>query len=125
METDGRERRKFTRAMPIQETVAVFSPTPTLARVRDISMGGVGLEYLEGRPDDRAWSEINLFFSASRSYLPSLPLKLVYDRNKDGDDQARTSLHKRFCGVEFGDLDLRQTEQLESIIFNYAAPLQA
>jgi c-di-GMP-binding flagellar brake protein YcgR len=103
--------------------VAVFAPTPTLARVRDISLGGLGLEYLEGRPADRDWNEVNLFFAGSRHYLPSLPLKVVYDRGKDEQGLLQTRLHKRFCGVEFGELAPHQATQLQSLITNLAPPV--
>lgn len=123
MEASGKERRKFTRAVPVHETVAVFAPTPTLARVRDISLGGLGLEYLEGRPADRTWSEVNLFFSASRAYMSSIPLKVVYDRTKEADPPLQNRLHKRFCGVEFADLPPQQAKELENLLFSQAMPV--
>lgn len=109
------ERRRFRRGRPREEMLAIFAPTPTLAKVMDVSRGGLCLEYITGPRLEKDWSQVNLFLTQSKAYLPALHFRLVYDRQLD-DRQSTQFLNRRICGLEFQDLSSLQAAQLESFL---------
>jgi hypothetical protein len=110
------DRRRHPRWRPPEEMLAIFAPTPTLAKVRDISLGGLRVEYLTGQSQDKDWSEVNLFLTKSKAYLPSIPFRLIYDQRQPGDRQALHFLSRWECGLEFTGLSSLLAAQLESIL---------
>lgn len=110
------ERRRHRRGNPREETLAIFAPTPTLAKVKDLSQGGLRLEYITGPRSDHDWSQVNLFLTESKMYLPGLPFRLIYDRRSGEETKPSQFLNRRECGLEFGSLSDLQADQLESIL---------
>jgi hypothetical protein len=113
------ERRRHPRGRPPEEMIAIFAPTPTLARVKDVSLGGLCLEYLTGPRQEKEWSQVNLFLTRSKAYLPAIPFRLIYDRRKDAERQTLELLNRWICGLEFTDLSSLQTSQLENILLRH------
>ncbi len=118
----GAERRQHERLIPRKDMVAIFAPTPTMAKVKDISRTGLGLEYLEGSTEGRHWEEVNLFLSDSKDYLSALPFQLVYDRQAQQEPLEQAHLHKRVCGVLFGPVSEYQAAQLDLILNQHTSP---
>jgi hypothetical protein len=113
------ERRRYPRGRPREEMLAIFAPTPTLAQVKDLSLGGLCLEYITGPRLEKDWLQVNLFLTKSKAYLPALPFRLIYDRQDQDRRQSNRFLIRRVCGLEFTGLSSLQAAQLESILMRH------
>ncbi len=107
------ERRRHPRSKPSEAMIAILAPTPTLAQVKDLSQGGLRLEYISGPRTNSDWAEVNLFMTKSKTYLSGLPLRLVYDRRAGEGTWPAQFLNRRECGLEFHSLSGQQADQLE------------
>lgn len=110
------ERRKTPRTWPKEDILAVFAPTPTLARVKDISRTGLGLEYLSGPSQERDWKQISLFVTGGKLYIPGLPFRLIHHEESVGEEPALGHLSRWICGLEFGEMTRLQAFQLDSVL---------
>jgi len=116
VETD---RRKFKRLLPRDLTYAVFRPHfSNLGKVKDISLGGLALEYVLNKTKNKGSSEIDIFLTDDSLYLPRIPSKIIYDREID---EEYRSVKKKRCGLQFGDLTPTKKSQLEYFIQKYTS----
>ena len=111
------ERREFKRLLPRDVTFAVFRPHfSNLGKVKDISIGGLSLEYVLNKTKNTGFSEIDIFLTDDFFYLRRIPSKIIYDR--EIDEESRSVITMR-CGLQFDDLTPTQTSQLEYFLQNY------
>ena len=118
------ERRKFERMIPAETTFVAFRPGfEKLGRIKDICMGGLGCEYQMPGPSNKdseneASSEIDIFQSDDRFYLPRVPCSVVYDISlgESASEAPEPKIEKRRCGFEFGALTAAVTEKLKAFL---------
>ena len=111
------ERRKFKRLLPRDWTFAVFRPDyANLGKVKDISIGGLALEYDLKETQNKGSLEIDIFLADDSLYLRRIPSIMIYDREID---EAYRSVKKKRCGLQFGDLTPIKKSQLEFFLQNY------
>ena len=111
------EQRKFKRLLPQNLTFAVIRPHfSNLGKVKDISKGGLALEYVLNETQNAGSSEIDIFLTDDSLYLRSIPSKIIYDREIDEEYQ---SVETWRCGLQFGDLTPTQKSQLEYFLQNH------
>ena len=113
------ERRKFKRLLPRDLTFAVFRPHfSNLGKVKDISIGGLALEYVLKETKNTGFSEIDIFLSGNFLYLRRIPSTIIYVSEIDVESR---SVKTRRCGLQFGDLTPIQKSQLEYFIQKYTS----
>ena len=121
------EQRIFKRFVPEERAYVVFRPEfAKLGRIKDISMGGLGYEYViyeqmkHGTEGPHAL-EIDIFLSEKEFYLPSIACKVVYDIQieQDTEDPVINTMGRRRCGLQFGDLSGRERGLLEFLLNNH------
>jgi hypothetical protein len=102
-----------------------LSPSDTgVGRIIDISMGGLMFEYvtvkepsIEAKEPSIEPTELEIFVPGAEFRLGGLPCKSIWDR--PSSEVFNTPLHKRRCGVQFGELKQSQIAQLEYFIQNH------
>ena len=115
------ERRKFRRLLPRDLTFAVFRPHfSNLGKVKDISIGGLALEYVLKETQNAGSSEIDIFLTDDFFYLRRIPSKIIYDREID---EEYRSVKKKRCGLQFGDLTPTKKSQIEYFLQNYTTSI--
>jgi hypothetical protein len=92
-----------------------------VGKIDDISIKGLGFSYLSEITEvDTAghFSQVDIFISGNRFHLSNVPCMIVYET-------PDTIFNKSFlvqmsrCGLQFGELNRSQLEQLELFIENY------
>ena len=121
------ERRKYIR-FSVQDNIfaALGSEFDAVGKVTDISIKELTLSYIcesIKTGSDRDLSQVNIFLSSSSFHLPKVPCEIVYDINAT-ESMKNNSIMIRQCGLRFGKLSKSQSEQLESLIENYAIESQ-
>jgi hypothetical protein len=112
------ERRKHKRYSVSEGAfVALRPPDSGVGRLIDISMSGLTFDYVTMQPPSAKATELNVFVTNSAFSLREIPIRSVWDLTTY--DIPTTPLHKRRCGVEFGDLTSDQRLQIEHFIENY------
>ena len=113
------EKRKFTRFKAEQGTYVAFGTGSSLVgRLLNISGGGMAFSYIAGDAQVAGCLCVDIFLSANRFYLKSLPFKAVSDVLVAVECPFSTVLMKQ-CGGKFCDLNPVQQSQLEYFITNY------
>ena len=113
------ERRKFRRLLPRDLTFAVFRPHfSNLGKVKDISIGGLALEYVLKETKITGLSEIDIFLSGKPFYMPRIPSKIIFDTNISEEYQI---IETRRCGLKFKDLTPTQKSQIAYFIQKYTS----
>jgi len=111
------ERRKFRRLLAQDLTFAVLRPHFTnLGKVKDISEGGLAFEYILNETQNPASTEIDIFVSGNRFYLPRIPCKIIYDMEIVEEYE---SVERRRCGLQFGALTKEQAAKLDFFLKNH------
>ena len=117
------ERRKYKRMAVETVAFAAFRPEfKKLVRIKNISRSGLACEYLvhKGMRQDSSESEIDIFLSNDKFYVPKLPCRVVYDTKIAKDENTfNHTMENRRCGLKFGKLSEIQRKQLEFFIENH------
>ena len=118
------ERRKNRRFRPKDPTYVALRPQfDRLGRLLDISPTGLCFQYMsEARDRQTAPAvslEIDIFISSNGYYLPSLPCRLIYNRQVKGSKKLPSGLEDRRCGLRFGRLVKKQADELNLYINDY------
>lgn len=109
-------RRRFPRFATKCDVFIIFRPLfAPVATLKDISKGGVGLEYY-GEHDPSKAAEVDILCSSIHFYLSRVPCKVIYDI--DLEKPTLIGIETRRCGLKFGKLSSQQTASLESILAN-------
>ncbi|MES0364139.1 MAG: PilZ domain-containing protein, partial [Desulfobacteria bacterium] len=114
------ERRKHKRYSVVEGAFVALKPSDSgVGRLIDISMGGLTFDYVTMHLPSVKATELDLFVTNSTFRLFEIPIRSVWDLTTF--DFPSSPLHKRRCGVEFGDLTSKQRLQIEHFIENYTA----
>ena len=114
------ERRNSNRFLPQGRTFVVFRPQfAPLARVTDISQGGLGCEYAciqgaHGVAECPMPLEIDMIRKEEDFYISRIPCSVVYDVpvSEDIEDSVNTFVETRRCGVRFEGPTALQAKEL-------------
>jgi hypothetical protein len=116
------ERRKHERYKVKDGIVAVPHASMHLfGRIRDISMGGMTIQYFEEKEWDCEPVEIDLLLNDVDFSLDKVPIKIKFDMENHTLTPYRI-LHERQCGLQFGDLTELQVVLLSNYLQGYAMP---
>jgi len=122
------ERREIERSRPRDLTfVSVRSKSAKLGKLLDISKDGLSFQYMAetGVQGDQVQNvtplEIDMFISDKGYHLASLPCKLVYDTETVERTTFPIGLEYRRCGLKFGKLIEKQTDQLKFYLKSHVA----
>jgi c-di-GMP-binding flagellar brake protein YcgR len=117
------EHRKHKRLGVETLAFAAFRPEfKKLVRIRNISRSGLACEYLvhKGMNQGSSESEIDIFLSDDKFYVPKLPCRVVYDTKIAKHEKIfNHTMENRRCGLKFGKLSEIQRKQLEFFIENH------
>ncbi len=114
------ERRQFRRFLADDRTFACLRPHFTkLGKIKDISRGGLAFEYLYNKGCKEDPSEMDIFLSGDRFYLPKMPCRVVYDFQIGEDLIYMSTFQDRRCGVQFGELTRKQERKLKLFFNNH------
>jgi hypothetical protein len=113
------ERRKYRRFKVRHPAFVVFNTQPTrLGEILDISMSGLSFRYMVDSEEVVNQSrELDILFGDDDFYLDKLPFSTVSDRLSNNGLPFSTMIMRR-RGVQFGDLNDAQRDQLEYFIEN-------
>jgi len=110
------------RFLPQDEAYVALRPDFTkLGRLINISRGGLAFHYLAHQRQEQAPTHLDLFTSNDGFHLSRIPCKVIYDIRLSEKQRFSTSLERRRCGLEFGEITEAQVTQLESYIKNHVA----
>lgn len=116
----SKSRRKHPRFVPPQEAVCLVNRADgkvLVCKISDVSVGGIGLEYVSFMPRSTQPVSVDVFL-AQRFRIKSIPCKLVYDRQLQ-TESGITSPWRR-CGLEFQKItDPEQVRELNEFLINY------
>jgi len=110
------ERRKYTRFFVTDDAYAALGPDFTkVGRIKDISMGGLALEYLTDEKNGSENPTVEIFLRTEQFHMTEIPCTIVYSIDLETPDDTLPSnqrlIHKR-CGVEFSHLTEDHEKQL-------------
>ncbi len=113
--SEGKERRQFERYATDDSLFATFRPHfDRIGKVKDISKGGMSIEYTVYEEFGKTESvEVDLFSHKADFHLSRLSCKVVYDTGSS-DYQGFSGFEVRRCGLEFSNLSPRQRAMVES-----------
>ena len=97
------ERRRFTRFLVPENVYAALGPSfSKVGKIKDVSIGGLAMEYLTDEDCRIETSHVNIFIREEEFFLSKLPCKIVYDVPIEpaASPQASGLTHK-CCGVQF------------------------
>lgn len=114
------EPREFTRFIPRERTFVVLSEIGRLGPIRDISLGGVGCEFILSFGEKGAITgdaaptlSAGIFGPDNSFLLKNVPCRIVYDVISSEDQSGYiTSITKWRCGLKFGQLTGDQKEHV-------------
>ena len=114
------ERRKHQRYAVKHLAIAVpKGPTSQVARIANISKGGMAVRYL----DQNDWlgnaDSIDIMIN-SNFFMTNIPIEKVTDFRVD-NQVSFSIISERQCCLQFGDLTPEQQSLLDEFIVNYAA----
>jgi hypothetical protein len=117
------ERRQDRRFVAKSGAFVILRPFDTGAgRLINISMGGLMFEYVSTKEPAATATEAEIFLTESVFRLYGVPCHSVWDLPIY--EIPDISLHKRRCGVQFGELSPQQATQLEYFIDHYTSGVE-
>ena len=116
------ERRKTVRFLPRTEAYVALRPDFTkLGRLMNISRGGLAFRYIATKGHSQGSTHLDLFTSNDGFHLSRIPCRVIYDIRLSEKHRFSTSLERRRCGLEFGEITQVQATQLELYLKNHVA----
>ncbi len=116
------ERRKYVRFLAKDNSFAALrNGFKKVGKINDISIGGLGFSYLNEIAEVDSTgnhSQIDIFNSKDEFYLSNVPCRIVYEAPGSIPDEGFLVRMSR-CGLQFGELNGSQLEQLELFMENY------
>ncbi|MCK8603895.1 PilZ domain-containing protein [Desulfoferrobacter suflitae] len=116
------DRRQFKRHPVKGDFFITFRPEfRRMGRVKDISKGGVGLEYTI-YDDQKALEnvEVDIFSAEADLHISKIPCKVAYDVRVD-NYPSFDNLQVRRCGLEFAELSYQQYAAINSLVSLHTA----
>lgn len=114
------ERRKHRRFQTNDLVIAVSSCDKLLefGKVKDISKGGLRIEYVGDQKPTVTECDINIL--TNQLYISSLPCRIIWSRETENDSPF--SYNKNWqCGVAFVELMKEQQELLDELVNNFSS----
>jgi len=114
-----KERRAHKRFKANEDTFIVAkNGSSKLGTIKDISKGGLALRYIVNGDylPESFW--VDIFNRAENFYLKNIPAKKIFDVNIYGKVPFSTLIQKQ-VGVQFGDMEHDQMDQLDYFINNH------
>lgn len=117
-----KERRKHPRLRLAEETVFVIDPcSGKVARLSDLSGGGMQMRYAPREFSCHGWTRVNLFTTGRNPLLISaLDCKAIYDIAGLMENGSYSGMDVRFCGFCFDRLTDSQKAGLEKLLESVA-----
>jgi hypothetical protein len=117
------ERRKFKRHGAPESGYFVFDhDTSEMARIKDVSLGGLKFEYLSLANAIIEWRLIDIFgIKGSRFHLFGIPCKQIYSIAELSENKTFSGSRSRTSGLKFIHLTGDQQTKLESLINQLSA----
>ena len=117
MKSQDDEKRKHERFKVEGRAFIILPPGHNrVGRLTDISLGGLGFWYLEGKRPSEELTELDIYLDDFH-YLGNIPCKLLYDAEIIKEFPANPMAKKKM-GVQFGKLTIEQISRLEEFIRN-------
>ena len=117
------EKRRYVRYTTTPLVYAALgSSYSRVGRVVDISVGGLGFEYIAEADLPNDLTKIDVFVTTNGIHIPAIACRKVYEFVIDGGfEQYRPTedIFVKRCGVEFLRLEREQLFQLKNIIDLY------
>jgi c-di-GMP-binding flagellar brake protein YcgR len=114
------EKRKYIRFLPKEKAyAAIGADFAKVGKLKDISIGGLALEYITDEKSGLAYSQVDIFVRGKEFHLFKLPCKIVYDIRLDAPEKVQalaSTLLRRRCGVEFDWITKKHKKQLEEFL---------
>jgi hypothetical protein len=99
------EHRKHVRLLPPSNTfAAIGSKYSKIGKVKDISLGGLSLEYLSGASTSMNPSKVDIFLVGNIFHLYDVPCRIVYDIQihvPHVNNKFIKILTTKRCGIKF------------------------
>ena len=119
--TDGKkpnEQRQRKRFWVRDDVVVIFSsPDAMTGRLIDISMGGLTFDCVTDQVLPLEATKLDICLTGSTLFLCDLPCRNIWEFSIY--ERKATSLHRKRCGVQFGELAPDQKRQLKYFIQNH------
>jgi hypothetical protein len=110
------ERRKFQRYKVAYGAYAVAGPQAAkLGQIKDISMGGLAFNYLADEARSQRCNELDIIIRQYSMRIEHLPVKTISDFEL-AQKNVFSTVKLRQLGVQFCELTLDQTTQLEHLL---------
>jgi hypothetical protein len=122
------ERRRHTR-YPVENNAyaALGRDFSKVGQIKDISFGGLALEYIDRKEKEQDVSQVNIFVRVDNIHIYNLACEVVYDFavyipsvNSEYFDLLTT----RRCGIQFGPLAAASRAKLNSFIEMHVIDLE-
>jgi hypothetical protein len=112
------ERRKFKRHGIPESAYFVFDhDTSEMARIKDVSLGGLKFEYVFIVNAIIEWRLIDIFgIKGSRFHLFGIPCRRIYTIDELAENKTFSGSRSRTSGLQFIHLTGDQQTKLESLI---------
>lgn len=116
------ERRKFMRFRAQDDAFAALrGDFSKVGKIYDISINGLDFSFLSEITQVDSTdhhTQVDVLSSENRFYLSNVPCRIVYETQDSTPDEGFLVRMSR-CGLQFGELNKSQLEQLELFIENY------
>ena len=112
------EQRKFTRHEVPDSGYFVFDhDTSEMAKIKDVSLGGLKFEYVSIAGDISGWRLINIFGNkGNRFHIFGIPCRRIYCIDELAENKTLSGSRSRTSGLNFIHLTGDQQTKLESLI---------
>ncbi len=123
--TSGKKFRKHSRFSAQEDAFIILGNK--VAKIMNISRGGLAFEYLSENDKNEEDSQLDIFLSENGYHISGIPCKVVYDKPVSRPYIYQTfsqAFTARQCGVQFGKLSRKKSVQLYSFLKNHTAELE-
>jgi hypothetical protein len=119
-EPHNNDRRKKRRYRPSDVAFALIhsDAEEELAQITDISLDGVGVYYLVGRPKSKNCNKLDIMLANSDAEIISLPCQTVCDIAMPNDNPSDLIRKRKRC-IQFKPLTRGQAARLQKFIHLY------
>ena len=112
------EQRQCKRFRVREDTVVTFrSPEAGMGRLIDISVNGLTFDWVTSEVLPIEATKLDICRADSLFILYNLPCQCIWELSIY--EKRPTSLHRKRCGVKFGELTSDQKSQLDHFIQNH------
>ena len=115
-------RKHFRYPVTGDEILVLGRYSNNVAVVRNISMDGLQVEYINGRREGDQWTKIDISGDRQTHFMvPSVQCEVVYDISVLPENRTYTGMEARRCGLHFFELSEAQNTQLRQLLQHLTA----